>query len=128
MSDAPTFDRDTTSGDRQYGPSGDTAMVAGEQLIIQRLARRAVTTPGSNPLHPTFGCGLRALAETVADDALLAEISGRVGDQFPRDPAVVSVDDIVVAAPDAAGRILVWVYVTVTPAYAQIIVPLSIGR
>jgi len=125
MPTAPLFDRATRTGDRAYAASRDTAMVAGRRLVTQRLTRRAMVRPGSIPLHPAFGCGLGDLVEEIVDDTLTATIRGRVEQQFVRDPAVQSVDDVRVSS-SALNTLLVEVRVTLTADSSQLVVPISI--
>ena len=127
MPSPPLFDRNTLSGDRFYAASGDTAMLAGQALTIQRLIKRARARPGSNPLHPDWGCGLDDFTEAIIDDTSTALITGRITAQFPRDPAVLSVDGVT-ATRDDQQTLLVIVSVTLTADQggASLSIPISI--
>jgi len=127
MPGSPLFDRNTLSGDRSYATSGDTAMLAGQALTIQRLIKRARATPGSNPLHPDWGCGLGDFVEATIDDTTAALIDGRIRAQFPRDPVVLSVDDVSATRADQQ-TLLVIVSVTLTADQggASLSIPISI--
>jgi len=127
MPSPPLFDRNTLSGDRSYARGGDTAMLAGQALIIQRLIKRARARPGSNPLHPDWGCGLDDFIEATIDNTTTAVIDGRIRAQFPRDPAVLSVDNVS-ATHDDAQTLLVIVSVTLTADQggASLSIPISI--
>jgi len=127
MPSPPLFDRNTLSGDRSYARGGDTAMLAGQGLVIQRLIKRARAQPGSNPLHPDWGCGLDDFVEAIIDDTTAALIDGRIREQFVRDPAVLSVDDVS-ATRDDQQTLLVIAAVTLSSdqGAAPLLIPISI--
>lgn len=58
----------------RFRRDGNAAMVSGEQDIRESLQIILSTTPGERVMHPTFGCGLRALVFESVDESLKTRI------------------------------------------------------
>lgn len=58
----------------RFRPDGALGMASGEQDIRESLHIILSTTPGERVMHPTFGCGLRALVFDSVDESLKTRI------------------------------------------------------
>jgi phage baseplate assembly protein W len=58
----------------RFGRAGTVGMVSDEQDIRESLQVIMSTTPGERVMHPTFGCGLRAVVFEQVDESLKTRI------------------------------------------------------
>lgn len=58
----------------RFGRGGKVGMASGEQDVRESLRIILSTTPGERIMHPTFGCGLRALVFESVDESLKTRI------------------------------------------------------
>lgn len=74
--------------------SGDWAIATGLDALRQRLLRRLITAPGEWQTLPNFGVGAPQYVKGPLTPAALAELEGRIRQQFTADPGVASVSDV----------------------------------
>lgn len=71
------------------------AEIAGERVVIERVARRLETRAGSLPGAPDFGFDLvELLGKRIESATAKARLRARIREQILRDPAVLGVSEL----------------------------------
>ena len=81
-------------------PSGDLAVVGGEEALRQALIRRVVTNPGDWALLPNYGVGARRYVKARNTRAMRDELAERVRSQFLAEPRVERIERVTISTTE----------------------------
>lgn len=92
--DVSHVDPNTNAPDYVVTAAGDWARATGLEALRQSLLRRLITAPGEWATVPEYGVGAVQFVKRPLTASVIAELEGRIREQFMRDDRVESVSTV----------------------------------
>jgi phage baseplate assembly protein W len=115
----------------RFRRDGALGMVSDEQDIRESLLIILSTTPGERVMHPTFGCGLRALVFESVDESLKTRIKDVIARAVTLFEPRVQVELVAVhtgALDEALLKIELGYRIRATNTAANMVFPFNLGK